>query len=86
MTEDLDQRFRQAAEDVKKLDSRPGEKDLLELYALYKQGSEGDVSGAKPGFFDFVARSKFEAWEAVRGTSRADAQERYIAKVRALGA
>ena len=56
------------------------------MYALYKQGTEGDVSGDKPGFFDFVARAKFEAWEGLQGTSADDAMERYIAKVKELGA
>ena len=47
---DLKQQFEQAAIDVKDLSERPDNDTLLRLYALYKQGSEGDVSGEKPGF------------------------------------
>src|SRR3546814_10549025 len=52
---DLQARFEQAKQDVQGLSERPDNDTLLRLYALYKQGSEGDVSGPKPGFFDFVA-------------------------------
>lgn len=86
MSEDLKAQFEQAAEDVKGLDARPSDNDLLALYALYKQGTEGDVAGEKPGFFDFVARAKYEAWEELRGVSKDDAMQRYVEKVRSLGA
>lgn len=86
MTDDLKDRFAQASKDVKALSQRPGDDDMLALYALYKQATEGDVSGDKPGFFDFVARAKYEAWEALQGTSAEVAMQRYIDKVRALGA
>lgn len=86
MTDDLKGRFEQASVDVKGLSQRPGDEDMLALYALYKQATEGDVAGEKPGFFDFVARAKYEAWEALQGTSAEDAMQRYIDKVRALGA
>ena len=86
MSKDLAAEFEQAAKDVKKLDQRPSDDDLLSLYALYKQGTEGDASGGKPGFFDFVARAKFEAWEGLKGVSREDAMRRYVEKVRSLGA
>ncbi len=52
---------------------------------LYKQGSGGDVSGDKPGFFDFVGAAKYEAWEKLRGTGEEDAQSRYIELIRKLG-
>ena len=86
MSDDLRSDFEQAAVDVKGLASKPGDDDLLELYALYKQATEGDVSGSKPGFFDLVGRAKFEAWEELAGTSGEDAMTRYIEKVRSLGA
>jgi diazepam-binding inhibitor (GABA receptor modulating acyl-CoA-binding protein) len=86
MSDDLRSDFEQAAVDVKGLASKPGDNDLLELYALYKQATEGDVSGSKPGFFDLVGRAKFEAWEELAGTSGEDAMTRYIEKVRSLGA
>ena len=86
MSDDLRSEFEQATVDVKGLSSKPGDDDLLELYALYKQATDGDVSGSKPGFFDLVGRAKFEAWEELAGTSSEDAMTRYIEKVRSLGA
>ena len=64
---DLKAKFEKAAEDVKKLSERPDNDTLLKLYALYKQGSDGDVAGAKPGFFDFVGTAKYEAWAKLKG-------------------
>ncbi len=75
---DLDQEFEQAAVDAKQLPERPDNDTLLELYALYKQGSEGDVHGEKPGFFDFVGVAKYEAWENLQGTDQAAAKQRYV--------
>ncbi|SOY47348.1 putative ACYL-COA-BINDING PROTEIN [Cupriavidus taiwanensis] len=76
---DLQARFEQAQIDVKQLSERPSNMSLLRLYALFKQGSEGDAHGDKPGMADFVGRYKFEAWEALRGTAREQAMEQYIA-------
>lgn len=81
---DLDARFKQAAEDVQNLDERPDNDTLLKLYALYKQGSEGDVSGEKPGFFDFVGVAKYEAWEKLQGLPREEARQKYVDLVDSL--
>lgn len=77
--------FEQASSAAKALPDRPDNETLLKLYALYKQGSEGDVSGEKPGFFDFVGVAKYEAWEGLRGTSKEQAREKYVNLVRKLG-
>jgi acyl-CoA-binding protein len=84
MSDDLQRQFQQAAEDVQALGERPDNDTLLKLYALYKQGSEGDVHGNEPGFFDYVGTAKYEAWAKLRGTSREDAMRRYIDLVRRL--
>ena len=81
---DLKQQFEQAAIDVKDLSERPDNDTLLRLYALYKQGSEGDVSGEKPGFFDFVGTAKYEAWAKLKGTAPEDAQKKYVDLVKKL--
>ena len=78
--------FDKAAEDIKKLDDRPDNDTLLKLYALYKQGADGDVAGPKPGFFDFVGTAKYEAWAKLKGTAKNEAMQKYIdlvAKLRA---
>ena len=77
--------FDKAAAAAKSLPNRPDDQTMLTLYALYKQGSSGDVTGSKPGFFDFVGTAKYEAWEKLRGTSEEEAQRRYADLVRKLG-
>ena len=83
---DLRHAFDQAAEGVKRLDYRPDNDTLLRLYALFKQGSEGDVRSEQPGFFDFVGTAKHEAWMKLRGLSADEAMQRYIAQVEQLTA
>ena len=84
MTE-INSLFEQAIVASKSLAERPDNDTLLQLYALYKQGSSGDVSGDKPGFFDFVATAKYEAWEKIKGLSSDDAMQQYIDLVKKLG-
>jgi acyl-CoA-binding protein len=81
---DLQNRFEQAAKDIQSLAERPDNDTLLRLYALYKQGSEGDVSGDKPGFFDFVGTAKYEAWAKLKGTAQDDAKKKYVDLVKKL--
>jgi len=81
---DLKQNFEQAAERVQQLEERPDNDTLLKLYALYKQGSEGDVHGERPGFFDFVGVAKYEAWEKLEGMKPEDAMQKYIDLVDSL--
>ena len=82
---ELKEQFEKAAVAVKSLAQRPDDNTMLQLYALYKQGSSGDVSGPKPGFFDFVGSAKYEAWEKLAGTSAQEAQKQYITLVTKLG-
>lgn len=81
---DLDAKFEQAAADAQRLPERPDNDTMLKLYALYKQGSQGDVSGDKPGFFDFVGVAKYEAWEKRKGLSQDEAKQKYIELVESL--
>lgn len=75
---DLKRAFEQAVEDVQTLARRPDNDTLLQLYALYKQGLEGNQTGPRPPFFDFVGTAKHEAWAALKGTSREQAQREYV--------
>jgi len=77
--------FEQAAVAAKSLPERPDDNTMLQLYALYKQGSAGDVQGDKPGFFDFVCAAKYEAWEKLKGTSEEDARSQYVELITKLG-
>ena len=85
MSDDLKSTFDAAIKSAKSLKERPSDDDMLALYALYKQATDGDVSGSKPGMFDFVGRAKFEAWSELAGTSADDAMQKYIDKVGSLG-
>ena len=75
---DLAQRFEQAVAESKNLPERPDNMTLLKLYALYKQGSAGDVEGKRPGFTDMVGRAKFDAWAALKGSGSNEAMQQYI--------
>lgn len=81
---DLKAAFAQAQIDVKTLTRRPSNEDLLTLYALFKQGAAGDVSGDRPGMLDMVNRAKYDAWAKLKGTAADAAMSQYIAKVKAL--
>jgi acyl-CoA-binding protein len=86
MNEDTEKEFQQALRDVQRLASKPADKELLDLYALYKQASEGDVSGKRPGMLDIRGRYKFDAWAAKKGMARNTAMKAYVELVRALQA
>lgn len=75
---DLTVRFEAAVAQSKELSSRPNNATLLKIYALYKQGTQGDLQDAKPGFSDMVGRAKWDAWNALKGTSPEQSQKEYI--------
>ena len=83
---DLKAQFEQAVAESKGLPEKPDNMTLLKLYALYKQATEGDVQGKRPGFTNPVGRAKHDAWAAVAGTGSDDARDQYVALVRSLGA
>lgn len=76
--------FEDAQKRVKTLSESPGNDDLLELYALYKQATAGDVTGSRPGMMDFKGRAKFEAWSKKKGTGKEAAMSAYVAVVNRL--
>lgn len=80
----LAEQFQQAADDVKQLSKRPTNEELLDLYAFYKQGSEGDVSGKKPGMLDVKGRAKYDAWEKRKGMNKEEAMQKYVDYVERL--
>ncbi|MCA9523068.1 MAG: acyl-CoA-binding protein [Myxococcales bacterium] len=50
----------------------------LELYGLYKQATEGDVQGSRPGALNIKARAKWDAWATRKGMSASEAQQAYV--------
>ncbi len=82
--ETVKKQFEKAAEEVKKLARRPDNDTLLKLYAFYKQATQGDVSGRRPGFTDFAGQAKYDAWCKVKGMPAQTAIQEYIALVKKL--
>jgi len=83
MTE-LEQKFEDAKKRVMELPEKPGNEVMLELYALNKQATIGDLNVDKPAMFDFVAAAKYNAWNAMKGITQEDAQQKYIDYVEGL--
>jgi len=81
---DLKAKFEAAVANSKTLSERPDNMTLLKLYALYKQGSVGDNGEKKPGFTDMVGRTKWDAWNTLKGTSQTDAMQQYIDQIETL--
>jgi len=77
----LSERFADAQTRVKTLTQAPSTAELLELYALYKQGSSGDVDSKRPGMLDIKGRAKWDAWAGKKGQTREQAMEAYVALV-----
>jgi acyl-CoA-binding protein len=80
----LKDQFEAAVADSKNQPERPDNATLLKLYALYKQGSAGDVDGKRPGFTDMVGRAKWDAWNELKGTSSDEAMQQYIDLIESL--
>lgn len=78
--------FDQAVIRSKELTKRPSNEDLLKLYSLFKQATEGDVSGERPGGFDFKGAAKYDAWAEIKGMSADEAMAGYIELVEQLHA
>ena len=78
--------FEAAKARVEKLARRPSNDQLLDLYGLYKQATDGDVSGSRPGMLDLKGRAKYDAWAKRKGASKDDAMKKYVALVDALEA
>jgi diazepam-binding inhibitor (GABA receptor modulator, acyl-CoA-binding protein) len=81
---DLERQFKSAQAAARKLAVKPDSDTLLELYSYFKQATEGDVRGTRPGAFDFVARSKYDAWLARKGVKKDAAMRAYIKLVEHL--
>ena len=76
--------FEAASQRAQQLPTKPSNMVLLQLYALYKQTTEGDVAGDRPGGFDFKAIAKYDAWKGLLGTSKEAARQQYVTLVAEL--
>lgn len=75
---DLKARFDAAVAHSKALTERPDNQTLLRLYSLYKQATDGDITGKRPSFTDLVGQAKYDAWAKVQGTTPEAAMQAYI--------
>ena len=85
---DLKSQFDTAVETVRtaKGDFEPSNDMKLEFYSLFKQATEGDVSGKRPGMLNIVGRAKYDAWAKRKGMSRDEAMQKYIDNVESVRA
>lgn len=82
----MEAEFQAAVEKTKTFTKRPSNQELLELYGLFKQATEGDATGERPGGFDFKAIAKHDAWVEQKGKSKTEAMALYMALVEKLAA
>jgi diazepam-binding inhibitor (GABA receptor modulating acyl-CoA-binding protein) len=76
--------FQAAVDRVAELTEDPGNDVKLKLYGLFKQATQGDVDGKRPGFTNPVGRAKYDAWAGVAGLSSDEAEAQYIGIVNSL--
>ena len=81
---DLKTKFEAAVVAAKQTKKKPDNATLLKLYSYYKQATEGDVKGERPGVFDFVGGAKHDAWAKLKGMSADEAMKGYIKQVERL--
>lgn len=80
----LNEEFQAAASRSKEFTKRPSNEELLEIYALFKQATDGDVGGERPGGFDFKAIAKYDAWASKKGKSKDQVMQEYVQLVARL--
>ncbi|XP_075683768.1 LOW QUALITY PROTEIN: acyl-CoA-binding domain-containing protein 7 [Rhinoderma darwinii] len=76
--------FDKAAEDIKKLKTKPTDDEMKEIYGLYKQSTVGDINIECPGMLDLKGKAKWEAWNSKKGLSKEDAMSAYVSKANEL--
>jgi acyl-CoA-binding protein len=84
--ESIKDKFAAAKVKIEKLTKRPSNDELLEAYGLYKQATDGDVTGSRPGMLDLKGRAKYDAWAKAKGLSKDDAMKKYVELVDKLEA
>ena len=81
---DLKPKFEAAAAAAKQTKKRPDNATLLKLYSYYKQATDGDVKGERPGGFDFATGAKYDPWAKIKGMSKDEAMQSYIKQIEKL--
>ena len=79
--DDLQEQFEQSAQLVKTKTSPISNEDLLILYGLYKQVTQGNCTIAQPWAVQVEQRAKWDAWFSHSGMNKNEAMQKYIQKV-----
>ena len=77
-------KFEEATKKVKTLNSKPTNDELLKLYSLYKQSTDGDCDIPQPYIYQLEAKAKWSAWSEIRGMDGKEAQKKYVHLVEKL--
>ncbi|CCF58983.1 hypothetical protein KAFR_0F03870 [Kazachstania africana CBS 2517] len=81
----VSQEFEEKAKAVQNLPNKPSNDELLKLYSLYKQATVGDCNTERPtGLLQMKDKSKWDAWNKLKGLSPEDAEQQYIDLVNEL--
>ena len=80
----IEEQFEDAQLKLRTLTERPSNDELLSIYGLFKQATEGDNSTKKPGMFDMKGQYKWQVWKDLEGTSVHDACQKYVDLVEEL--
>ena len=72
--------FQKAQALLVKMSNLPSKDDIMKIYGLYKQSTVGDVNIERPGLFSFdiKAKTKYDAWAAMKGKTKEQAMREYI--------
>ncbi len=81
---ELKAQFEKAVADSKSLPDKPDNQTLLQIYALYKQATVGDVDSKRPGFADMVGRAKWDAWNGLKGKDMPSTMQEYVDLIESL--
>ena len=84
MSNNLEERFETAVEEVKNLPNKPQQEDLLKLYGLYKRVTLGLCNIEKPWALQIEASLKWNAWNDVSQLTINQAMTTYIMLVNKL--
>merc|ERR1712243_303438 len=78
-TMSLESQFKQTAESLfTEINQTLSNEELKEVYALYKQGSQGDCNTTRPGMLDMKGKAKWDSWNSKKGMAKKEAMEKYV--------
>ena len=81
---DLEINFQKTVECIKTLSQDLSNKELLELYGLYKQATLGNNNTNKPSIFNYRGLKKWQSWASFKDITSVAAKTKYILLVQKL--